>query len=94
MGREHTLHDWTDGCIAVTNAEMDEIWKLVRVGTPIDISREATIASWFDYINRRSQLRIVLPIPTFRPHRGTSDMPSTLAITGCSGFSEADGQIG
>ncbi len=37
VGREHTLHDWTDGCIAVTNAEMDEIWKLVRVGTPIEI---------------------------------------------------------
>jgi murein L,D-transpeptidase YafK len=37
VGREHTLHDWTDGCIAVTNEEMDEIWKLVRVGTPIEI---------------------------------------------------------
>ncbi len=37
VGREHTLHDWTDGCIAVTNAEMDEIWKLVLVGTPIEI---------------------------------------------------------
>jgi hypothetical protein len=33
----NTLHDWTDGCIAVTNQEMDELWKLVRVGTPIDI---------------------------------------------------------
>jgi murein L,D-transpeptidase YafK len=29
--------DWTDGCIAVTNREMDEIWGLVEVGTPIDI---------------------------------------------------------
>jgi murein L,D-transpeptidase YafK len=29
--------DWTDGCIAVTNAEMREIWTLVRVGTPIEI---------------------------------------------------------
>nr|WP_069305403.1 L,D-transpeptidase family protein [Methylobrevis pamukkalensis] len=29
--------DWTDGCIAVTNAEMDEIWNLVRDGTPIEI---------------------------------------------------------
>ncbi|MCF6256286.1 MAG: L,D-transpeptidase family protein [Gammaproteobacteria bacterium] len=29
--------NWTDGCIAVTNAEMDEIWKLVEVGTPIEI---------------------------------------------------------
>ena len=24
-------------CIAVTDEEMDEIWKLVRVGTPIEI---------------------------------------------------------
>jgi murein L,D-transpeptidase YafK len=37
VGREHTLRDWTDGCIAVTNEEMDEIWNLVRVGTPIEI---------------------------------------------------------
>ena len=29
--------DWTDGCIAVTNPEMDEIWRLVAVGTPIEI---------------------------------------------------------
>jgi murein L,D-transpeptidase YafK len=37
VGKAHALHDWTDGCIAVSNEEMDEIWKLVRVGTPIDI---------------------------------------------------------
>ena len=37
VGKAHVLHDWTDGCIAVTNEEMDEIWKLVRVETPIDI---------------------------------------------------------
>jgi murein L,D-transpeptidase YafK len=29
--------DWTDGCIAVTNAEMNEIWALVRLGTPVEI---------------------------------------------------------
>jgi murein L,D-transpeptidase YafK len=30
--------DWTDGCIAVTsNKEMDELWNMVRVGTPIEI---------------------------------------------------------
>ena len=29
--------NWTDGCIAVTNAEMDEIWELVQAGTPIEI---------------------------------------------------------
>jgi murein L,D-transpeptidase YafK len=37
IGKAHTLHDWTDGCIAITNEEMDEIWKLVRVGTLIEI---------------------------------------------------------
>jgi murein L,D-transpeptidase YafK len=37
VGKTHTLHDWTDGCIAITNEEMDEVWKIVRVGTPIDI---------------------------------------------------------
>ena len=29
--------DWTDGCIAVTNSEIDEIWPLVAVGTPVEI---------------------------------------------------------
>ncbi len=29
--------DWTEGCIAVTNDVMDEIWDLVRDGTPIEI---------------------------------------------------------
>ena len=29
--------DWTDGCIAVTNAEIREIWAMVKDGTPIEI---------------------------------------------------------
>lgn len=31
------LYDWTQGCVAVTDAEMDEIWRLVPVGTPVEI---------------------------------------------------------
>lgn len=31
------LFNWTDGCIAVTNSEMDEIWRAVEVNTPIRI---------------------------------------------------------
>lgn len=31
------LYNWTSGCIAVTNAEMDEIWDSVDPGTPIEI---------------------------------------------------------
>ena len=30
--------DWTLGCIAVTDAEIEEIWSLVRDGTPIEIA--------------------------------------------------------
>jgi murein L,D-transpeptidase YafK len=30
-------HDWTDGCIAVSNADMVEIWMLVPDSVPIDI---------------------------------------------------------
>jgi murein L,D-transpeptidase YafK len=37
LGKAHVLHDWTDGCVAVTNEEMDEMWKMVRIGTPIEI---------------------------------------------------------
>jgi murein L,D-transpeptidase YafK len=33
----HPLIDWTNGCIAVTNSEMDEIWSLVDDGTTIII---------------------------------------------------------
>jgi murein L,D-transpeptidase YafK len=37
VAREYDGRDWTDGCIAVKNHEMDEIWRLVRDGTPIRI---------------------------------------------------------
>lgn len=37
MGRLHLLRDWTAGCIAVTNSEIEEIWRVVRDGTPIEI---------------------------------------------------------
>ncbi len=29
--------DWTDGCIAVTDEQIEEIWSLVATGTPIRI---------------------------------------------------------
>ncbi len=29
--------NWTDGCIAVKNKDMDEIWNAVKLGTPIEI---------------------------------------------------------
>jgi murein L,D-transpeptidase YafK len=37
VGAAHRLYDWTLGCIAVTNEEIDEIWDLVPNGTPVEI---------------------------------------------------------
>jgi murein L,D-transpeptidase YafK len=36
-GAAHRFVDWTDGCIAVTDDEIEELWKHVPDGTPIDI---------------------------------------------------------
>jgi murein L,D-transpeptidase YafK len=37
LGRLHRAIDWTSGCIAVTDSEMEEIWRVVPDGTPIVI---------------------------------------------------------
>ncbi|MCK8046005.1 L,D-transpeptidase family protein [Shewanella sp. 1CM18E] len=34
---EAQQYNWTDGCIAVTNAEMDELWLAIDAGIPIEI---------------------------------------------------------
>ena len=33
----HYRSDWTDGCIAVSNADMVDIWLMTRESTPIEI---------------------------------------------------------
>ena len=37
FGPTHRVYDWTDGCIAVTDEEIEEIWDLVPNGTSIEI---------------------------------------------------------
>ena len=37
IGGFHRHYDWTDGCIAVTDNEMKEIWQMVPVGTVVEI---------------------------------------------------------
>ena len=37
VGAAHREYDWTDGCVAVTNEEIDEIYPLVPVNTPVEI---------------------------------------------------------
>jgi murein L,D-transpeptidase YafK len=38
IGAAHRLTDWTEGCIAVTNDEIEEIWRLVPNGTTVEIN--------------------------------------------------------
>jgi murein L,D-transpeptidase YafK len=37
VGSAHRARDWTLGCIAVTNQEIEEIWNLVPDGTTVEI---------------------------------------------------------
>jgi len=37
IGRLHLLKDWTLGCIALTDKEIDELYEMVPIGTPIEI---------------------------------------------------------
>lgn len=36
-GEGYVGMDWTDGCIALTNEEIDQLWETVKDGTPIEI---------------------------------------------------------
>lgn len=31
--------NWTSGCIAVSNEDMDKIWSMIKLGTPIEIRK-------------------------------------------------------
>ncbi len=37
IGSDHRAYDWTNGCVAVTDDEIDELWNEVPVGTPVRI---------------------------------------------------------
>ena len=35
----NTKYDWTEGCIAISNQQMVDLWKKVSVGTPVLIKK-------------------------------------------------------
>jgi len=37
FGKLHYFVDWTAGCMAVTNAEIEELWRAAPDGTPVEI---------------------------------------------------------
>jgi hypothetical protein len=36
-GKDHIANDWTNGCVALSNPEIEEIWRAVPDGTPVQI---------------------------------------------------------
>jgi len=38
IGRFQSWRDWTNGCMSVTNEEMDDLYRHVKIGTPIIIN--------------------------------------------------------
>ena len=36
-GKDHRQNDWTNGCVALSNQEIEEIWRAVPDGTPVQI---------------------------------------------------------
>jgi len=36
-GKAHQQNDWTNGCVALSNQEIEEIWRAVPDGTPVQI---------------------------------------------------------
>jgi murein L,D-transpeptidase YafK len=37
IGSLHRVMDWTEGCVALTNPEIDEVWRAVPDGTSVEI---------------------------------------------------------
>ena len=37
IGAFHRWHDWTAGCIALTDEEIEELWRVTPDGTPVEI---------------------------------------------------------
>ena len=36
-GASHRVNDWTNGCVALTDEEIEQIWSVVPIGTPVEI---------------------------------------------------------
>lgn len=51
VGSLHRQINWTAGCIAVTNPDIEEIYKLVPVGTPVEIRPDEKPAEHTETVN-------------------------------------------
>lgn len=54
--------NWTDGCIAITNAEMEEVWQAVDAGTPIKIGVRHPVL-WFCHFRKLGGISVTGAMP-------------------------------
>ena len=45
-------HDWTDGCVALTNPEIEDLFGRVSVGTPVTIVGSDTYGPIAEFADR------------------------------------------
>ena len=63
VGSLHRQINWTAGCIAVTNPEIEEIYKLVRVGTPVEIRAEERPVEHTETVDPKTgNLHLTIPL--------------------------------
>lgn len=59
--------DWTAGCIAVTNPEIEGIYKLVPVGTPVEIRADEKPIGHTDLVDPKTGHVSIPLVATTKP---------------------------
>jgi murein L,D-transpeptidase YafK len=68
VGSLHRQVNWTAGCIAVTNPEIEEIYKLVPVGTPVEIGADEKPVEHTETVDPKTgNLHLTVPIVASKP---------------------------
>jgi murein L,D-transpeptidase YafK len=63
VGSLHRQVNWTAGCIAVTNPEIEEIYKLVPVGTPVEIRGDEKPVEHSETVDpKNGNLHVTIPL--------------------------------
>ena len=62
VGSLHREVNWTAGCVAVTNPEIEEIYKLVPVGTPVEIRAEEKQRTTDSVDPKTGNLHLTIPV--------------------------------
>jgi murein L,D-transpeptidase YafK len=68
VGSLHRQVNWTAGWVAVTNPEIEEIYKLVPVGTPVEIRADEKPVEHTESVDPKTgNLHLTIPIVASKP---------------------------